>query len=250
MRKVLKDEGVDISNPSAMMAHSKNPILKAKARNAAETAVSMSNQLYRRLPRLGMAISTQVLGEGVGEYLGEAAASGNPDMMDAVLEAFAGFGHSAGEMGIAGKLRPKADPFVAAGIGDPSVSIEEVTSRLSVEPDNLYQYMEDISTLALSGDPTQVTVPAGFIAPDDPGGVRSFTGTPSEYRRSLIDLYDQLEGSGIVSGLERGVEAFSDGNFAEAAPLIERAANVGHVGAQDFLGEMYAGGVGVIENLD
>lgn len=250
VRKVLKDEGVDISNPSAMMAHSKNPILKAKARNAAETAVSMSNQLYRRLPRLGMAFSTQVLGEGVGEYLGEAAASGNPDMMDAVLEAFAGFGHSAVEMGIAGKLRPKADPFVAAGIGDPSVSIEEVTSRLSVEPDNLYQYMEDISTLALSGDPTQVTVPAGFIAPDDPGGVRSFTGTPSENRRSLIDLYDQLEGSGIVSGLERGVEAFSDGNFAEAAPLIERAANVGHVGAQDFLGEMYAGGVGVIENLD
>ena len=43
VRKVLKDEGVDISNPSAMMAHSKNPILKAKARNAAETAVSVSS---------------------------------------------------------------------------------------------------------------------------------------------------------------------------------------------------------------
>ena len=241
--KVLRDAGIDPNDLNAVRLADSDPILVAKTRQAAELSVDMSNRLLSRLPRLGASAAAQIIGEGAGEYIGEAAASGNPDMMDAVLESFAGLGHTGIEMVIAGKASPKAlqaDPFIAAGVGQPSVSIDETIQRLSLEPDNLSRFMDDVAAAAVTGEQVDVAIPAGFISAEDTGGVRTFAGDRFENRQSLIDLYEQLERSGVVSGLEAGVQAFDAGDFEGAAPLIQRAADAGHSTAQLYLGVMHS----------
>mgnify|MGYP000974726706 CR=1 FL=1 len=138
--KTLTDAGVDVTDRAAVMAATKNPDIFSAVQAAQQRAQIASNTLGQRLARGGGAIGAEAIGEGAGEYLGEYAATGNADKMEAVIEAFAGLGQSAGEIAATHGLNRKREassllqgpaptPIESIpeqlGVGNPSVSIDQ-----------------------------------------------------------------------------------------------------------------------------
>jgi hypothetical protein len=64
-------------------------------RTAQTTALADVNTIARKAGRGTGALGLESVGEGLGEYLGELAATGKPDIYDAVLESAAGLSQSA-----------------------------------------------------------------------------------------------------------------------------------------------------------
>ena len=75
-----------------------NPVLVTSVRAAQEAAKESVNTIAKRIGRGGAAIGLETLGEGLGEYLGELAATGKASPTDAILEAFSSLGMSAAEL--------------------------------------------------------------------------------------------------------------------------------------------------------
>ena len=138
--KTLTDAGVDVTDRAAVMAATKNPDIFSAVQSAQQRAQVASNALGQRLARGSGAVGAEAVGEGAGEYLGEYAATGEADKMEAVIEAFAGLGQSAGEIAATHGLNRKREasallqgPAPTAiesipnqiGVGNPTVSIEQ-----------------------------------------------------------------------------------------------------------------------------
>lgn len=122
--RVLTEEGIDVADRAAVQAASKNPAIRQKVAEAQERAKSAVNTLGQRAARVGAEAGLETLGEGVGEYLGEVAATGQGDKTEAIIEALAGFGQSAAEVGVASALSRKESPSVGA----PAPPVEPPTS--------------------------------------------------------------------------------------------------------------------------
>ena len=73
-------------------------------RTAQTTALADVNTIARKAGRGSSALGLESVGEGLGEYLGELAATGEASPTDAVMEALAGLSMSVGELGGAAKL--------------------------------------------------------------------------------------------------------------------------------------------------
>ena len=73
-------------------------------RTAQTTALADVNTIARKAGRGSGALGLESVGEGLGEYLGELAATGEASPTDAVMEALAGLSMSVGELGGAAKL--------------------------------------------------------------------------------------------------------------------------------------------------
>lgn len=73
-------------------------------RTAQTTALADVNTIARKAGRGSGALGLESVGEGLGEYLGELAATGEASPTDAVMEALAGLSMSLGELGGAAKL--------------------------------------------------------------------------------------------------------------------------------------------------
>lgn len=102
--KTLSDAGIDVTSAAARKAALTDPVIKESVTKAQELAKQASNTLGKRLARTAGAVGLETVGEGAGEYLGEFAATGKPNTIEAVIEAFAGFGQSAGEIAITSAL--------------------------------------------------------------------------------------------------------------------------------------------------
>lgn len=94
--KVLIDAGVDMSSPATINAALKiSPELFKTARIAGERAALQSMSRTKKSGILGTGMALETVGEGVGEYAGEFAATGEPDVVDATMESLAGATQSA-----------------------------------------------------------------------------------------------------------------------------------------------------------
>lgn len=112
--KTLADHGVDVSNKAAVLAASKNPAIVAAVQSSQKLAQTASDTLGKKLARVGGATGLETVGEGAGEYLGEMAATGKADKVDAVIEALSSLGQSAGEIAFTA-ARNKAKLSTIAG---------------------------------------------------------------------------------------------------------------------------------------
>ncbi|MFD3300236.1 LPD38 domain-containing protein [Aquipseudomonas alcaligenes] len=93
-RKVLVDNGIDVTNEAAVLAAKSSPEISAAVRAAQESAVKVTDTFKRRALEAGTLLSMESIGEGAGEYLGELAATGKADVTDAVMEAAMSLGQS------------------------------------------------------------------------------------------------------------------------------------------------------------
>ncbi|MEO9231643.1 MAG: LPD38 domain-containing protein [Devosia sp.] len=96
--KTLTDRGVDITSDAARKAAMETPEIADAVKAAQTLAKDGANKLGSRLARGGGAVALETVGEGAGEYLGELAATGKANAVDAVVEGFAGLGTSIGEI--------------------------------------------------------------------------------------------------------------------------------------------------------
>ncbi|MCP5244887.1 MAG: hypothetical protein H6937_02505 [Burkholderiales bacterium] len=93
--KVLMDAGVNMATPATInSALSANPALMRAAKVAGEKAALSSLSSSRKAGIAGTGLALETVGEGVGEYLGELAATGEPDVVDATIESLAGMSQS------------------------------------------------------------------------------------------------------------------------------------------------------------
>lgn len=93
---VLMNAGVDMSSPATINAALKNsPELFKAARIAGEKASLQALSRTRKAGIIGTGLVAETLGEGVGDYAGEYAATGKPDVVDSTMEALSGLTQSA-----------------------------------------------------------------------------------------------------------------------------------------------------------
>lgn len=93
--KVLMDAGVNMATPATInSALSASPALMRAAKVAGEKAALSSLSASRKAGIAGTGLALETVGEGVGEYLGELAATGDPDVVDATIESLAGMSQS------------------------------------------------------------------------------------------------------------------------------------------------------------
>ncbi len=93
--KVLMDSGVDMTSIATINASlAANPALRSAAKLAGEKAALSSLSTARKTGIAGTGVALETVGEGAGEYLGEWAATGEPDVVDATIEALAGMSQS------------------------------------------------------------------------------------------------------------------------------------------------------------
>lgn len=96
--EVLMKAGVDMTSPKTINAALiANPQLMKAAKIAGEKAAISTLSKSKRAGIAATGVTTETLGEGIGEYAGEVAATGEGDAVDATLEALAGFSQSAVE---------------------------------------------------------------------------------------------------------------------------------------------------------
>ncbi|WFS20658.1 hypothetical protein P9K38_10080 [Pseudomonas sp. 905_Psudmo1] len=96
-RKTLMDRGVDVTSEAAVVAARANPEIAAAVRVAQDNARKATDRLGRRVATGGALLGMETIGEGVGEYLGELAATGEGSIPDAVLESLLSLGQSTAE---------------------------------------------------------------------------------------------------------------------------------------------------------
>ncbi|WP_341714434.1 hypothetical protein [Limnobacter sp.] len=95
--KVLSRAGVDVASREAVESALSDAALRTAAEEAGKKAAQAATTLKNRLAAGGTGLTMETAGEGVGEYLGELAATGEADVYDAVIESFAGLSQSAVE---------------------------------------------------------------------------------------------------------------------------------------------------------
>jgi len=95
----LRKHGIDATNRAAVEAAKADAKIATEVQQAQQHALAMTNTLAKRAGRGTAAIGLESIGEGVGEYLGEYAATGEADKTEAVLEGLLSLGQSAFEAG-------------------------------------------------------------------------------------------------------------------------------------------------------
>lgn len=93
-RKTLIDAGVDISDATAVSAARSSQHVAKSVSEAQQNAAKIADSLRKRAAEVGVLLTVETIGEGLGEYLGELAATGQASVSEAVLESFLSLGQS------------------------------------------------------------------------------------------------------------------------------------------------------------
>ncbi|KJU80975.1 hypothetical protein N619_00995 [Ectopseudomonas oleovorans] len=144
-RKTLMDRGIDVTSEAAVVAARANPEIAAAVRVAQDNARKATDRLGRRVATGGALLGMETIGEGVGEYLGELAATGEGNIPDAVLESLLSLGQSTAEtawnMSRTRMVQPSpsADNPMPAPVPapDPNAGVISRTAALLPAPDRL-----------------------------------------------------------------------------------------------------------------
>ncbi len=131
--RVAEQNGVAATEIAARRAA--DSMFDAAVASAEKLAVEGATTLGKRALQTGAAITLETVGEGAGEYLGEFAATGEADKMDAVIEAFSSLGQSAAEVAVASAWNkrgllgianaPDVDTAIAAATDAATGAIDE-----------------------------------------------------------------------------------------------------------------------------
>jgi len=125
--KTLTDRGVNVADRAAVEAARANPDILRAVQQSADLAKAGVNTLGKKIGRGTAALGVESLGEGAGEYLGEYAATGEADKMEALIEAFSSLSQSAGEITLIqlrNRNRVEAIPD-RLGLTNPGVSLDD-----------------------------------------------------------------------------------------------------------------------------
>ena len=117
-KKALTDAGVDIADATAVAAAKSNQAVSKAVSEAQINAVKLTDTLRRRGTEAGTLLTTESVGEGFGEYLGELAATGESSIPESVLEGFLSLGQSSVQAGWNMNRARNKDFRVTDGIPD------------------------------------------------------------------------------------------------------------------------------------
>lgn len=95
--KVLTEAGVDVTNRAAVEAAKASPEIARKVADAQKNAARLADNMRKRSAEIGVNLNLEMFGEGLGEYLGELAATGEASVPEAVLEGMMSLGQSGAE---------------------------------------------------------------------------------------------------------------------------------------------------------
>ena len=140
--RVLADAGVDIGSREAVeTALAADKALFAAAKEAGEESAKAVSTFGKQLTTAGTVGAMETVGEGLGEYLGELAATGKADVYNAVIESLAGLSQSAAET-VYNVTQAQGNDLSAKGINRaaPDVLTEDRTSA----PDARLAQLEQI----------------------------------------------------------------------------------------------------------
>lgn len=132
--KTLADHGVDVSNKAAVLAASKNPAIVSAVQSSQKLAQAASNTLGQKIARVGGATGLETVGEGAGEYLGELAATGKADKVEAAIEALSSASQSMGEVAFtAARNKAKLSTIAGKPVEELSDSVLRYTANRGSE---------------------------------------------------------------------------------------------------------------------
>lgn len=203
--KVLVDAGVDITDGASIAAALANAELRTAAKVAGEAAAKAASSTTRRAGNAATGLTMETVGEGVGEYYGEEAATGNGDVYDAALESISSLSQSAfqtaramRESGVQG-----LDPgeILKVQLNESAAKPGSVLSRATVAA-NPELKIEPIVEPAI--EPTIEPAPIDPVLAQrlaDAGRGASFDGLPAGETSPLIN---ELEDDGTANGLAPG----------------------------------------------
>ena len=131
--RVLANAGVDLTSMEAIETALANPALRTAAKAAGEAAAKQTSTLGSKAGTAATGLVTETAGEGVGEHLGELAATGKADIYDSVMEAAAGFTQSAPETAMAMR-KAEGNDLNAKGLAKADLSIPDPVSATKPAP--------------------------------------------------------------------------------------------------------------------
>ena len=139
-RNALTKAGVNVADEAAVLAARQSPEISAAVRAAQESAFASANTLGKRAAAGGAALGLETVGEGLGEYLGELAATGKANVADAVLEAMMSLGQSGAEVAWGAARNKKAEQ---GGMWDTAeAKFQPPPPTLVTEPEPLQQRID------------------------------------------------------------------------------------------------------------
>lgn len=214
-RKALVDQGVDVADEAAVLAARSNPQVSAAVRAAQESAVKATDTLKRRAAEAGTLLAMESAGEGLGEYLGELAATGEGNVTDAVLESLLSVGQSGAETAwnMTRKREQRGLWEEAAAIADPSLEQPAAAPVPGADP-------------ALDGSaPIDAAAPEAAPAVD----TSMVQPTPTAENPAPVPVPRPDPNNGPLSAAASllppaGAPALSAGPLSDVAPATERAA--------------------------
>ncbi|SFU61555.1 hypothetical protein [Nitrosospira multiformis] len=109
------------------------PEIAEAVKSAQELAKQGAETLGKRLAQTGGAVALETIGEGAGEYLGELAATGKANALDAVIEGFAGLSTSIGEIATTAAMNRKGLSRLLDTQEEAQKKAEEETKSTGVE---------------------------------------------------------------------------------------------------------------------
>lgn len=208
--KVLSRAGVDVASREAVESALSDAALRTAAEEAGKKAAQAATTLKNRLAAGGTGLTMETAGEGVGEYLGELAATGEADVYDAVIESFAGLSQSAVETAYNLK-NAQGNDLDSRGIARASQNLE---------PD---QEGEGGTAIAEGSTANAVTFKPDPATPDTSGSENVASATDDEAVRALktpvqltaLDRAQELD-SEIGRLTERLTELSPENGYGEA----------------------------------
>ncbi len=214
-RKALVDQGVDVADEAAVLAARSNPQVSAAVRAAQESAVKATDTLKRRAAEAGTLLAMESAGEGLGEYLGELAATGEGNVTDAVLESLLSVGQSGAETAwnMTRKREQRGLWEEAAAIADPSLEQPAAAPVPGADP-------------ALDGSaPIDAAAPEAAPAVD----TSMVQPTPTAENPAPVPVPRPDPNNGPLSAAASllppaGAPALSAGPLSDVAPAAEQAA--------------------------
>lgn len=230
-RKVLVDNGIDVADEAAVLAARSNPEISAAVRAAQENAVKVTDTFKRRATEAGTLLGLETVGEGMGEYLGELAATGEADVTDAVLEAAMSLSQSGVEAAWnMSRTRDKRNLWEPAAQVQPQATPENPAPTPVPRPD------PNAGPLSAAASRLPAPTPAlGLPAPDtlyvDSAGQASQAGPTINVDGQLQRAAQaqqwvnpqnnplQNGGPGMEQSVPRG-EPAEDARVVEAAPVV------------------------------
>ncbi len=203
-RKALVDRGVDVADEAAVLAARQSPEISAAVRAAQDSAMKATDTLRRRAAEAGTLMSMETVGEGLGEYLGELAATGEGNIPDAVLESLLSVGQSGAETAWnMGRKREQAGQWeVAEPVTEPAAEQATPAAPEMVQP------------LASDANPNPAPVPR----PDPASGPLS---AAASMLPAAAPAADRQVPSEVGATVEPGTPAAQAAGVEQGTPMVD-----------------------------